>query len=39
MASPQQDADTLRKAMKGIGCDEKAIIAVCTGRTNAQRQK
>ena len=23
--------------MKGIGCDEKAIIAVCTGRTNAQR--
>ena len=37
MASPQQDADTLRKAMKGIGCDEKAIIAVCTGRTNAQR--
>jgi len=37
MATPQQDADALRKAMKGIGCDEKAIIAVCTGRTNAQR--
>ena len=26
MATPQQDADTLRKAMKGAGCDEKAII-------------
>ena len=37
MATPQQDADALRKAMKGIGCDEKAIIAVCIGRTNAQR--
>ena len=37
MATPQQDADALRKAMKGIGCDEKAIIAVCVGRTNAQR--
>ena len=37
MATPQQDADALRKAMKGIGCDEKAIIAICTGRTNAQR--
>ena len=37
MSTPQQDADTLRTAMKGFGCDEKAIIAVCTGRTNAQR--
>ena len=37
MSTPQQDADALRKAMKGIGCDEKAIIAICTGRTNAQR--
>ena len=37
MATPQQDADALRKAMKGIGCDEKAIIAICVGRTNAQR--
>jgi len=37
MATPQQDADALRKAMKGIGCDEKAIISVCIGRTNAQR--
>ena len=23
--------------MKGFGCDEKAIINICTGRTNAQR--
>ena len=37
MATPQQDADALRKAMQGVGCDEKAIIAICTGRTNAQR--
>ena len=37
MATPQQDADALRKAMKGFGCDEKAIIDICVGRTNAQR--
>ena len=37
MITPQQDADTLRKAMKGFGCDEKAIIEVCIHRTNAQR--
>jgi len=37
MSTPQADADALRKAMKGIGCDEKAIIAICVGRTNAQR--
>ena len=37
MATPQQDADALRKAMKGIGCDEKAIIDICLHRTNAQR--
>ena len=37
MATPQQDADALRKAMKGFGCDEKAIIEVCIHRTNAQR--
>ena len=37
MATPQQDADALRKAMKGIGCDEKAIIDICVHRTNAQR--
>ena len=37
MATPQQDADALRKAMKGFGCDEKAIIDICIHRTNAQR--
>ena len=37
MATPQQDADTLRKAMKGIGCDKKPITEICTHRTNAQR--
>ena len=37
MATPQQDADALRKAMKGFGCDEKAIIEICIHRTNAQR--
>ena len=37
MSTPQQDADALRKAMKGFGCDEKAIIDICVGRTNAQR--
>ena len=37
MATPQQDADALRKAMKGFGCDENAIIEICIHRTNAQR--
>ena len=37
MTTPQQDADALRKAMKGFGCDHKPIIEICTGRTNAQR--
>jgi len=34
---PQKDADVLRKAMKGIGCDSKAIIALLCSRTNSQR--
>ena len=37
MASPQQDADTIRNAMKGFGCNEKPIIDICIHRTNAQR--
>ena len=37
MAKPQQDADALRKAMEGFGCDKKPIIEICLGRTNAQR--
>ena len=37
MATNQQDSDYLRKAMKGIGCDKKAITDICSHRTNAQR--
>ncbi|XP_023012668.2 annexin B9-like isoform X1 [Leptinotarsa decemlineata] len=34
---PRADAEILRKAMKGFGTDEKAIINVLTKRTNDQR--
>ncbi|XP_050531616.1 annexin B9-like isoform X2 [Daktulosphaira vitifoliae] len=37
--NPQQDAEILRKAMKGFGTDEKAIISVLAHRVNAQRQE
>lgn len=33
------DAETLRKAMKGFGTDEKAIINVIAHRSNLQRQE
>ncbi|XP_067857101.1 annexin A4-like [Heptranchias perlo] len=35
----QEDAAKLRKAMKGFGTDENAIIEVLTNRTIAQRQQ
>lgn len=35
----QKDAELLRNAMKGLGCDSKAIISLLCARTNAQRLK
>uniref|UniRef100_A0A7N5J916 Annexin n=1 Tax=Ailuropoda melanoleuca TaxID=9646 RepID=A0A7N5J916_AILME len=37
--NPDPDAETLYKAMKGIGTNEQAVIDVLTKRTNAQRQQ
>ncbi|KAI5624859.1 annexin A5 [Silurus asotus] len=35
----KQDADTLRKAMKGVGTDEDTILMLLTARNNDQRQE
>jgi annexin A7/11 len=36
--NPEPDAAALRKAMKGFGTDEDAIIKIVANRTNQQRQ-
>ncbi|KAL7636901.1 UNVERIFIED_CONTAM: hypothetical protein RMT77_012659 [Armadillidium vulgare] len=34
---PESDAESLKKAMKGLGCDEDAIIKVLTDKNTEQR--
>ena len=37
--SIEADAEALRKAMKGFGTDEDALIKIVANRTNAQRMQ
>lgn len=37
--NPQHDAETLRKAMKGLGCNNDKVIQVLCSRNNQQRQQ
>lgn len=39
MSNLEQDCEALRKAMKGWGTDDKALIKIIANRTNAYRQR
>lgn len=36
--NPSRDAEAIRKAIRGMGTDEKTLIDIIPGRSNAQRQ-
>lgn len=36
--NPARDAEAIRKAIKGVGTDEKTVINILISRSNAQRQ-
>ena len=36
---PQADAEVLRKAMKGFGCNKNEVVRIICGRSNMQRQE